>query len=582
MYTIDGASANAAYNIHGEQIFPDKADGWYPHYRSHISTIDGLYSGFNYTNVYIIGNELVVGYLAKQHHFTAMSEGTQIFRVARKNLITGIVTESDAILGMGYCGSVYYDGVYYIFTGSKRRFTTTDWVTFTRTSYTLPSGASEPYYITLADNGRFVSTVSNGAKGSMIYSDDLGVTWYKASGGSDVRTDHGGTCKVGNTLVAYCQNKDGSAKDSSPRRYVLTSTDNGETWASKICEDADLANCGGSHTSGAFCNIGDEWFFAASNRMQWTDQDGYIHLGKIQLFKGTEQDVIDGTMHLHSILDDLNTGYKALDLPDSTVFTDTGNLGMTTDGEKLYCVYMRPLFHVVGTTRYNVSNCMVALSIIDKDPNAVDSPDDYYNPQWQNDLNAEMARKDTSHDLYIYADGDSVITNYAGVIYSKSTHSAIANSSVQPKDDIVIPFNSRFEMCFVGRLIEVANGGSYLQQYIGANINGKDISINGTTNNLLFPRTHSTACAGSISAHFGYLLYLKIKYENGKITTTLNDITIDDLKSRTYYVINENENTILIKCSDVASKIEGGSYKYGMIRSLWIDTDGDLTGLVGG
>lgn len=560
---------------------------WYPHYKSHLSAIDGLYSGFNYTNVYVIGNELVVGFLAKKHHFTEMSEQSQIFRVARMNLTTGVVTETDtSIVGMGYCGSVYYNGTYYIFDSFRHRYSTTDWSTFSQpVTYTLPSGVSEPYYITVGDNGRFISTTSKSVSGSMLYSDDLGLTWSKATGGNNVLTDHGGTCKVGNTLVAYCQNATGGGDPTSdtPRRYVLTSTDNGATWAEQLCSNEDLAHCGGSHASGDFCNIGDDWFYVAGKRLQYTDNDGIVHLGTIQLFKGTAQDVINGSMSLYKVIDDLSTGCTSIVIPTSTTWTDTGNLGIATDGSKIYCAYMRPLFHIVQGTGYNISNCMVALSIVDNNSQGTDSADDYYSSSWETERANEEAARDRTHDFFIYTDDTEPDTNYLGTIYTHATYNKMRTGYCQPSEDISIPFTSYFELGFVGALREVLDSGnSYLMAYFGANIGGQEVSITGTTNNLHFPKTNTTIGAGSISAKFSDDLLFKLKYQNGVISATLNGITINNLKSRSVYEINTNTNTILLKCKALADVIaENTSQKSGVIKSFWVDTDGDLTGITG-
>lgn len=581
LYDKDGVEVQKAYDVNAECVW-DTGGGYYSHYMSHISAIDGLYSGFNYSNVYIIGNELVIAYLAKEFHFTPMADGTQIMRVARMNLTTRQVIESDVMTGVGYFGSVYYNGVYYIFDSFRKRYTTTDWRTFTESTYTLPSQMSEPYYITVWDNGRFVSTISYAVKGAMIYSDDLGVTWTRASGGTSANADHGGTAKVGDTLVAYCQDDTGAnPTDDTPRRWVLTSTDNGETWDEALCTDPDLLKCGGSHASGAFCHIGEDWFYATGNRLQYTDDNGKVHLGQIQLFKGTAQDVLDGSMHLLNVLDDLSTGCTSIGIPNSTTWTDTGNLGMTTDGESLYCVYQRPLFHVLETYPYAISNSMVALSIIDTTSGQEEKTDDYYDPEWRSKMAAAVADHDTNHDFYIYADDASPVTNYSGSIYTRSQYNRMASGYVLPDDNLSIPFVSRFEMCFVGRFRETLNAdrSGYIMAYLGANISGTESAITGTTNNLFFNKTYSTIGAGSLSTSFFADTYFRLKYENGILSATVNGNTIPNVLSKYYDSYNADINTLLFRCAELAAEVVQNSGSSGVIKTLWVDTDGDLTGV---
>lgn len=556
---------------------------WYSHYKSHVSAIDGLYSGFNYSNVHVVNNHLVIGYLAMPHHYTSLESCVQVFRVAKINLSTGVITERDAITGMGWCGSVYYNGNYYIFDSFGHRYVTTDWETFEQGTYTIPSGGTEPYYITVGDNGRFISTISTYKKGWMIYSDDLGLTWTRASGGNSAYTDHGGTCKVGNTLVAYCSDSAGSGfGDDSPNRWVLTSVDNGETWSEKLCVNQDLLKCGTSHASGSFARIGDDWFYLAGKRLKWTDENGIVHLGAIQLFKGTAQDVIDGTMSLYTVVDDLSTEKTGIYPPDSLYQTDTGNLGMATDGSKLFCVYMRPLFHVQPNGgQFNTSNCMVTLAVVDTDRKGTNSSDDYYNPNWQTEMETELSAKDTTHDFYIYADGNGYISNYLGTILSKSTISNMGDGFVQPSQTLSLPFVNEFEMCFIGRLREVLVDGNYINNYLGANINGEEVCLTGTTNNLYLNKANTTNGAAALAALFGGDVYFKIKYENGIVSVSLDGTTINNIKTRYYSSYNSDNDTVLFRCKELADGIINSGRGWGTIKSFWIDSDGDLSDLIG-
>ena len=556
---------------------------WFSHYKSHVSAIDGLYSGFNYSNVHVLNNNLVVGYLAMPHHYTSLESGVQVFRVAKMNLSTGVITERDAITGMGWCGSVYYNGIYYIFDSFGKRYTTTDWETFTQGTYTIPSGGTEPYYITVGENGRFISTVSTYKKGWMIYSDDLGLTWHRASGGNSAYTDHGGTCKVGNTLVAYCSDSQGSGfGDDSPNRWVLTSVDNGETWSEKLCTNQDLLKCGTSHASGSFARIGDDWFYLAGKRLKWTDESGIVHLGEIQLFKGTAQDVIDGTMSLYTVVDDLSTEKTSIYTPESLYQTDTGNIGLTTNGSKLFCVYMRPLFHAEPEGgSFNISNCMITLAVVDTDRKGTNSDDDYYNPNWRAEMESELSAKDTTHDFYIYADGDGYLSNYLGTILSKSTISNMLTGFVQPGQTLSVPFVNEFEMCFTGRLRETLIDGNYINNYLGANINGEEVCLTGTTNNLYLNKANNTNGAASLAALFDGDVYFKIKYKNGIVSVSLDGTSINNVKSRYYSAYNSNEDTILFRCKDLADQIIEKGKGWGTIKSFWVDTDGDITNIAG-
>lgn len=567
---------------------------WYVWYMSNIAPIDGMYNSHSYSNVYVVGNELVVLYRSAPHHFSGSELVTM--RCCRTNLTTWESTSEDVLTGVYYWGSVYCDGTYYIFDELMNRYTTTDFKNFEKTTYTVPSGASEPYYITVGDNNRFVSPHSNSnTKGCMIYSDDFGLTWQRATGDdvyNSTLTSHGATTKVGNTLVAYCQaKKTDTATDNTTTLNVLTSTDNGLTWVGAEVVDEDLKYPGPSFASGMFAQIGDDWFLCLSSRLKTTDYEGHIHIGNVRLFKGTAEDVINGSMSLYSVVDDFNTECTRSTVASSVSMTDTGNIGMTTDGKNLYIVYAKPLMKQATTVEEWVSsNSMLCLAVVNTSDTDISRQDSYYNENWETERDAFVSAKDMEHNLYIYGSGTTVVTNANGIdIMTPETHknsfgvNAMANGYVVPNGDIQIPFTDYIEMRMVFGLANRFLSPDYKKQYYGINVGGIKCALTGSVNAYKFNETNSTGCAASLTT-LQQLCDFRLKYKNGIVSATLNGVTIDDVRS---YVVtdwtgfNDSENTAYLTFKDLAQIVLSGTgVGTNALMALTVDTDGDISDLL--
>lgn len=565
-------------------IGTEAEEAWYVWYMSNIAPIDGLYNSHSYSNLYVVGDELVVLYRSAPHHFSGPELVTM--RCSRTNLKTWETTDEDVLVGAGinYWGSVFYDGVYYIFDQSKKRFTTTDFKNFEVSTYTAP--ASEPYYIVVGDNGRFISPHSNSqAKGTMMYSDDLGVTWAKSTG-DDVYnatlTTHGATTKVGNTLVAYCQNqKKDSPTDNTTILNVLTSTDNGLTWVGIEAQDEDLKYCGPSFASGMFAQVGDEWWLAMSSRLRTNHDDGTSTVGSVRLFRGTSEDVLTGNMHLFAVVDEFRGTFSAA---GSVTMTDTGNIGMTTDGKSLYIVYAKPMMEVTGTIP---SNSMLALAVVNMSPINIGREDSYHNENWVTERDAFVSAMDAEHDLYIYANGDSVVTNARGIsiatrgTYSGQFNNGLASGSVAPLTDLVIPFVNNLDIRMVMTICNRNVNGAYAQQYYGLN-DGKKRGLCGSVNNFYFTQTSSGASAAPFAAANNQKIDFRIGYANGVVSATLNGDTIEDVQS--YIVVetdkNPDVNTAMLAFGWAGDFVTANQNIGHALHALIIDTDGDISCLL--
>lgn len=568
-------------------IGEEAAKQWHVWYMSNIAPIDGMYNSHSYSNVYVVGDELVVLYRSAPHHFSGSDLVTM--RCTRLNLDTWKTETYDALTGVNYFGSVYHDGVYYIFDQSRKRFTTTDFRTFEESAYTTP--ATEPYYIAVGDNNRFISAHSNSqAKGTMMYSDDLGITWLRATG-DDVYvatlTSHGACTKVGDTIVAYCQSgKNDTATDNTTTLNVLTSTDNGLTWSGAEVVDEDLKYPGPSFTSGMFAQIDDEWFLCLSSRLRYTDDGGNLHIGNVRLFKGTDEEVISGNMHLYAVVDDFDCGTKNVHGANSVIMTDTGNIGMTTDGKALYIVYAKPLM----ASDDICSNNMLALSVVNTSSTDIIRPDAYHNANWEAERDAFVAAKDTAHDLYIYGDGSGVLTNVKGIeIATQENYNPtgytpdLATGNIAPLGDIVIPFTERFEMRMVQTIANRYVNSAYKSHYYGINVGGKKHALHGSVNDYYFNKTNETIGAASLTTHNGVRVDFALRYENGQVTATLNGDTIEDVRSYVAIDIDRNpdSNTAVLSFSWVAEMVSASAKIGAAVEAIVIDTDGDISGLLG-
>ena len=563
----------------------EDAKQWYVWYMSNIAPIDGMYNSHSYSNVYVVGDELVVLYRSAPHHFSSSELVTM--RCTRLHLDTWETETYDALTGVNYFGSVYHDGVYYVFDQSLKRFTTTDFRTFEESAYTTP--ATEPYYIVVGDNNRFVSAHSNSqAKGTMMYSDDLGVTWHQATGDdvyTSTLTSHGACTKVGDTLVAYCQAKKvDTATDNTTTLNVLTSTDNGLTWSGAEVVDEDLKYPGPSFASGMFANIGDEWFLCLSSRLRYTDDGLNLHIGNVRLFKGTAEEVISGNMHLYAVVDDFDCGTKNVHGANSVIMTDSGNIGMTTDGKALYIVYAKPLM----ASDDICSNNMLALSVVNGSSTDISRPDAYHNDDWEAERDAFVAAKDTAHDLYIYGDGSGVLTNVKGIeiatneSYQLQYSSGLTAGNVAPLGDIVVPFNERFSLRMVATISNRNVGGAYVHQYYGLNINGKKCALHGSTNDYYFNHTNETIGAASLATNHSVRVDFELRYDNGQVTATLNGDTIEDVQSYVTVDIESNpdSNTAVLSFAWAAEMVATSAKINAAVEAIVIDTDGDISHLL--
>lgn len=577
--------AELIYGISGNDM-----KKWYSWYMSNIAPIDGLYNSHSYSNVYVVGNELIVLYRSAPHHFSDASLCKM--RISRTNLTTFESTSEDLLDGLNYFGSVYCDGKYYIFDKSMNRYDTADFKTFNAATYTVPSGASEPYYITVGDDNRFISTHSNSSKkGCMMYSDNYGLTWVQATG-DDVYnatlTTHGATTKVGNVLVAYCQaSKTDTPTNNDTVLNVLTSSDNGLTWNGTVVSDEDLKYCGPSFASGMFAQIGDEWFLCLSSRLQTTDGDGYIHLGNVRLFKGTADDVINGTMSIHSVIDDFNTECTSSGIATSVTMTDTGNIGMTTDGENLYIVYSKPLFPQSSPQKnlWLTSNCMLCLAVVNSVKVDISKEDSYYNSEWETERDSFVSAQDTEHDLYIYGDGDTINTNVYGIdVYEQSNYSRLPSGYFTPAVDMEIPFDEYIDIRIIGKIHNRYVNGAYANHYYGLNVDGKKYAITGSVNSYYFNKTNITNGACSLAFYRQDLIDYHLTYNNGVVSVALNGIEIDDVESYVVPMVefNDTEKTAYLTFESLGTLVSAGSDIGGQgFMAITIDTDGDISSILG-
>lgn len=564
----------------------------YSHYMSHISPIDGFYNSHSYDAVFIKNNVLYVFYTQAPSHYTDKTDSTTSLMLCKYNIATKSVISNTVILNPARCfwHGAEVDGVYYLFaeSGTKYRLSTTDFENFTESSWTAPSSFSNMNYIIVGANNRLICTTGQTTKQMRIfYSDDLGLTWTLASGYADAVTTHGGFAHLGNgRIVLYCQdsysgNTSGSVTENAhtTKRVVMLSEDNGETWTGALCANADLADCGVTYSSGSFCKIDDIWYFGTSRRLIEKQESGTYMLGDIRIFKGTETDVIHGTMSLFKTVDIFDTGATSISASLIDIQSDSGNMCMKTDGSALYLVYHKPLLHE-DTSSYTESTSMVCLAIADRTRMA-DVADDYYDANWEAERDALISDKDTSYDLYAYGTN----TNIGNGIYTVSDYPKIESSDIVPSGVLSIPFTNEFEIKTVFFATNRQINSQWADQYVGANIDGDVYVFGGTTNNYFLNRPNSSAggtCSlGSARAMYHYFT---LKLSNGTVSAKLNGRTISDFKCpATILKRNIPDGYIHLTLGDMASFLPTytQSAKVQGFKALAINTDGDVLPLLG-
>lgn len=563
----------------------------YSHYMSHISPFDGYYNSHSYDAVFIKNGYLYVFYTQAPSHITDKTDSTTSLMLCKYNLSTKSVVSNTVVLNPARCfwHGVEVDGTYYLFSesGTKYRLATTDFVNYTETSWSAPSTYTNMNYLCLGENNRLICTTGRSKKGmNIFYSDDLGLTWTKATGYSDALTSHGGFVHLGNgKIVLYCPdsysgNTDSSTSSHNTKQVVMVSEDNGETWTGSLCQDADLLDCGITYSSGSFCKIGDDWYFGTSRRIVEKQDSGTYKLGDIRLFKGTEQDVINGSMSLYKTIDNFDTGSTRIGVSTIGIQSDSGNMCMRTDGSGLYLVYHRPVLHQ-DTAVYYESTSMVCLAIVDS--NRTQSVDDnFYNINWESERDAFVSAKDTSYDLYAYGQTNNINSS---LIYTNNDYPKISSTDIFPRSaGITIPFINTFELIAVLYYTNRRINGNWADQYVGANINGNVYVFGGYTNRYFLNQPNdSSAGTCSLGTSGGRYQYFKLKFENGVVSATLNGRTIPDFKCPAIYLTrNIQSSTISISYDDMDTYMPAytEAAKLSGIQALAINTDGNISSLM--
>lgn len=566
-------------------------DGLYSHYMGHISPFNGYYNSHSYDAVFVKNGYLYVFYTQAPSHFTAKTDSTTSLMLCKYDLLSKSVVSNTVVLNPARCfwHGVEVNGTYYLFaeSGTKYRLATTDFINFTETTWTAPSTFSNMNYIIEGANNRLICTTGQTTKRMRIfYSDDLGLTWTLATGYEDAVTTHGGFVHLGNgKVVLYCQdsysgNTSASVVDNAhaTKRVVMISDDNGETWTGSLCQNADLVDCGITYSTGSFCKIGDDWYFGTSRRLVEPQTSGTYKLGDIRLFKGSQQDVINGTMSLFKTVDNFDTKATSIRTSLIDLQSDSGNMCMRSDGSSLYLVYHRPILHQ-DSTAYCESTSMECLAIVDS-ARYPSVSDDFYNANWEAERDAFADAKSTSYTLYAYGK-DNNFKN--GIIYTSDDYPKIEATDIVPPNTITIPFVSQFELVAVMYVTNRLINSEWSDQYVGANINGGVYVFGGYTNSYYLNRPNDSA-AGTCSLGTGgnRYQYYKLKLSNGVISATLNGRTISDFKCPAQYLTRDISNgTISISFGDMASYLPTytSSAKIKGIKALAINTDGDVSSL---
>lgn len=560
----------------------------YTKYMSHISPMDGYYNSHSYDAVFIKNGFLYAFYTQAPSHFTDKTDSTTSLMLCKYNLSTKTVVSNTVIMSPARCfwHGIEVSGTYYLFaeSGTKYRLSTTDFINFTETTWTAPLGYSNMNYIIEGANHRLICTTGQTTKGMKIYySDDLGLTWTLASGYSDAITTHGGFVHLGNgKIVLYCQdsysgNTSASVteKAHATKRVVMISDDNGETWTGSLCQNSDLVDCGITYSTGSFCKIDDDWYFGTSRRLIELQTSGTYKLGDIRLFKGTEQDVINGTMSLYKVVDNFDTGATAISVSLIDIQSDSGNMCMRSDGSSLYLVYHKPLLHQ-DSNDYCESTSMLCLATAE--PTKGQSlTDDFYNPNWETERDSFVSAKNTSYSLYAYGE----TTNIGNGIYSSSDYEKIESTDIVPINELSIPFTNSFEIIAVVEMYNRYINGEFAHQYVGANISGNTYIFGGTINAYRLNRPNDSAAGTcSLGTKGGRYQYFRLKLANGVISSTLNGRTIPDFKCPALVETGNIPNkTIGISLGDMESFMPSytASGKVEGFKALAINTDGDVS-----
>lgn len=502
-------------------------DEFEPYYLGHLNDIDGSYSAWSFDNITMLDSDtIIVFYGNRPAHYA--TEGNKTY-MCRYTISTGAKVNTLTPFNEVAQSLIKHENTWYVFTSSKR-YATTDFSTWTEASIT--AGYTPMYGVNF--NGRFIALPNSSAQGHVLYSDDLGLTWTTLNLGNSMYITHGGIAIVNGTLVIYCTST--SPTNSAyigvvecGDRYVITST-NGTTWTSPVRCSGDLEYGGSSYVSGAFEHIGDDWYYFTSNRSQIPPISG-----RMNLFKGSASDVINGTMKLvNTITIAVDPNYSGT--VSGAYMTDNGNVGMCTDGTNLWCTYNRPLGHAVVDW---CSNSMQVLVCMSKVRRSKVTSDDYYDPDWVTKRDAFISAKDKSHTWYAYLNDTNITqanmkSGQASTEYGDVT--SLINDTFEFDDDIEIPFTNgfRLEIAF-NRFTSTSSGNR-----IGANINGDSYSAyTGTSNGVFVPAVTQTNTAGTgvakvhkrTATNPDYLILEYNKNNSGKLYAYCNGIEIESIEN---------------------------------------------------
>lgn len=504
-------------------------DDLVPTYLGRISEIDGSYSAWSFDNITMLDNDtIIIFYGNRAAHYSTEQSRTYM---CRYTVSTGAKTISLMPFNGVAQSLIKHNNTWYVFTASKR-YATSDFNTWTETD--ISTSYTPMYGVNF--NGRFIALPNTSAKNIVLYSDDYGITWTALNLGNNKYITHGGIANVNGTLVIYCTSTSPTStasitSETTGDRYVITSED-GITWTAPVKCTGDLEYGGPSYVSGSFEHIGEDWYYLTSNRRQIPPVSGTMNL-----FKGSPNDVINGTMELYAVVDTIEVDAGYTGTASSVYMTDNGNVGMCTDGESLYCTYNRPLGHSVTTW---CSNSMQVLSVMSK-THSVDAQDDYYDATWTAKRDAFVSAKNKNHTWYAYLNDTNITqanmkSGQPATDYGTGTKTTLINDTFEFDADLEFPFTNgfRLEIAF-NRFTSTSRGNR-----IGANINGQSYSAyTGTSNGVFIPAVAQTSTegTGAVKIHKrtakdpDYLVLEYNKNNSGKLSAYCNGITINSIRN---------------------------------------------------
>lgn len=464
------------------------------------------YCDWIYDNIAIIDDKLYFAYTECSHHFASLVEGESYIVIgvmdADENISYKIPTCDNEIIG-GTQGIIrhmeYINGILYMYGNQNVRFKSYDkGTTFEKETITNFTDGYGGQYMIRTSTGRLICGCDSSSLKNIYYSDDNGKTWVTRQNViPSGNCSHPCFIEIDDVILMYTKRQLGTNMNSNSIRILSKSYDYGETWSEPIDCTGDFRNGGTTNYSMRILEYGGIFYAFVGFRgtaLEPTVGNAGVY-GRLQMFRGTKEDVINGTM---TFVKDIDTMY-AMNL-NGAFNSDSGNIGAFIFNGKMYIVWAC----VYGDDNYpKTSNQEMRMYTFRLDK---DTDNDHFDADWKETKIAGYT-EDTTYDKYYYGETNQNIFD------NQTTYNG---GGFPVFDEFIIPVGNRdFEFETVFKLVGFMNyrdpsdNTGYIQSFLGFWRNNDRKRFGAHQRG-----TNSYTCVVNAQNNYGGLMELFCQYQN--------------------------------------------------------------------